>query len=185
MNEIKEEDIKITDGEDDPLFNGIFISTGCECSGYSCDYYDRDGVSDNRKKSKCYIKKNNIKSQILQNQKLRQLVEEQIEFQRQIEPPNYNSTSLLHIFQSLLDEVNKQITLETKGENKMNEDIQIIEAQKDIERSGYQIGQLETLDKDTFPKGLIDNLISFHKIRIKNCQNAINTTVQSRSNKEC
>lgn len=50
---------------------------------------------------------NSLKSKIIQNQKIRQLIEKQIEFQRQIEPPNYNSTSLLHIFQSLLDEAKR------------------------------------------------------------------------------
>lgn len=48
-----------------------------------------------------------IKKQILENQKLRELIEKQIDFQKSINPPNYHSSSLLHILKSLLDEVKK------------------------------------------------------------------------------
>ena len=65
--------------------------------------------------------------------------------------------------------------------NGIAEDIQIIEARKDIERSGTQIGMLETLDRDSFPCGVIDNLIGFHKLRIQNCQKALKKTLHSKN----
>ena len=49
---LTDEDISITEGEDDPLVNGIVIETGCLCDGYSCD-------------DKCKIKKEQLKKQIL------------------------------------------------------------------------------------------------------------------------
>lgn len=55
----------------------------------------------------------------------------------------------------------------------MKKDIQVLEAEKDIIRSSKQIADLTSLDKDSFPQGLIDNLISFHQFRINNCQKAL------------
>jgi len=34
---MSENKIEFTDGEDDPVFNGIYIKTGCKCDGYNCD----------------------------------------------------------------------------------------------------------------------------------------------------
>lgn len=54
-----------------------------------------------------------------------------------------------------------------------SDDPQVVEALKDIESSGKQIGQLETLDKKDYEDGMIDNLIGFHQLRISNCQVAL------------
>lgn len=53
----------------------------------------------------------------------------------------------------------------------MIEDVQIRMAREDIERSGEIIGNFETLDREKFP--FIDNMISFHRLRIANCHKAI------------
>lgn len=59
---LTEENIKITRGEDDPVFNGIYIESGCKCDGYGCL-----NEEDNQSKL-CITKKLKVKQQLLSDQ---------------------------------------------------------------------------------------------------------------------
>ncbi len=63
---LTDKNIHSTHGEDDPVFNGIYIETGCECDGYGCK-----DVSFG-----CDYKKLELKKQILDNQEKLEKIKE-------------------------------------------------------------------------------------------------------------
>jgi len=119
---LTEDSIKLYPYKDVSLKNGVQYFAGLYVDGMEDDCLDgskrlAEQVLENQEKAEIFDKYMDkqfmeefgidtvvcSKEVFEQNQRLRELVEEQIEFQRQIEPPNYSSTSLLHILQSLLD----------------------------------------------------------------------------------
>ena len=82
---MNDDDIKFTLGEDDPVFNGIYIITGCNCDGYSCKDIQHN----------CDRKKHELKNSIISNQESIKAIREYLDIMKD-EPDAYIKLSKVY-----------------------------------------------------------------------------------------